>query len=221
MSIRSSVSPRLPAHPALLPLPCRLRARADRCRRARRRGRRAQAGLDGLSAGGSDKEDAEARRRAACAGDGRGHGRDRHSRPGDRRSRRAHTGFARVHDLADRTGIARVGAEAPLFLAALAVDDGPRAQHLAERLRLSNAAPRPDGGGRRPRGRRATGAGGSRLHLLHAAGRGGAADAVAHARGAIEPKRRSARFPALAGRPVPVLPIAGRDLLASGFPPVR
>ena len=131
-------------------------------------------------------------------------------------------GFARVHGLADRAGgVVRRAGEAPLFLAALAVDDAERAQGLAERLRLSNAA----------RDRMAAAVVHAAMvpatpgpadldRLSFAAGRAGAGDAVvlAHARGRIEARVAIAALSALAERPVPVFPLAGRDLLALGVP---
>lgn len=129
-------------------------------------------------------------------------------------------GFARVHELAGLIGgPERKTADAPLFLAALAAWTEGDAVALAERLRLSNAA--------RDRmvaavvGGRAVvpGAGATGIdRLLHRRGRHGTCDAIvlAHARARIDADEARARLADAAERVVPVLPISGRDLLASG-----
>lgn len=129
--------------------------------------------------------------------------------------------FGRMHGLVGREGgPGRTVAEAPLFLAALAAWTEADAAALGERLRLSNAA--------RDRmvaavvnARRVEAGGGVREvdRLLHFAGRVGAGDAqaLAHARGRLDLAETAARLVATARRPVPVLPISGRDVLALGL----
>ena len=130
-------------------------------------------------------------------------------------------GFGRVHALAAACGRpARRPGEAAPFLAALAGWSEGDAVALAARLRLANAM--------RERMVRAIAAargvngGGIAAvdRLLFETGREGAQDAlaIAHARGRLDgPTTREAL--AACDRPVPVLPITGKDLLQLGVLP--
>lgn len=131
-------------------------------------------------------------------------------------------GFSRLHGLAGEPGAPRRAAgDAAAFLAALAAWSEPDALGLTDRLRLSNAT-RDRMAAAVVRARRIDAdleaAGVDRL--LEAFGREGAADALAlaHARGRIGRERVVDRLREAAERPVPTLPIAGRDLLALGLP---
>jgi poly(A) polymerase len=129
-------------------------------------------------------------------------------------------GFGRVHGLVGAPGgPERTAADAALFLAALAAWTEGDAVALSERLRLSNAA----------RDRMVAAVAGGRVvvagagtagvdRLLHRRGRQGARDAIvlAHARCRIGAEEARALLADAAERPVPVLPISGRDLLAPG-----
>ena len=124
-------------------------------------------------------------------------------------------GFAALARGLDAEG-ARTSANAGLLLAALAAWTEADAAAIAERLRLSNAM--------RERmrlaviGSRRVGEGAG--VLLHVFGREGACDAVrlAAARGRLPADEASALRGEIVVRDVPVLPIAGRDLLALGVP---
>jgi poly(A) polymerase len=124
-------------------------------------------------------------------------------------------GFAAVARGLDVEG-ARTSANAALLLAALAAWSEGDAEAIADRLRLSNAM--------RERMRLAV-VGSRRVAagagvLLHVFGREGACDAVrlAAARGRISDDDAAALRREIVVRDVPVLPIAGRDLLALGVP---
>ncbi|MCE1237716.1 MAG: CCA tRNA nucleotidyltransferase [Hyphomicrobiales bacterium] len=130
-------------------------------------------------------------------------------------------GFSRLHGLVGECGAPRRETGAGAFLAALAAWSEPDALGVAERLRLSNAT----------RDRMAAAVGRARRidadldvagvdRLLEACGREGTTDALAlaHARGRIGRERVVARLSEAAERPIPMLPIAGRDLLALGLP---
>jgi poly(A) polymerase len=132
-------------------------------------------------------------------------------------------GFARVHGLVGRDGGPTRDGDAAVFLAALAAWSEADALALWQRLRLSNATRErmvaAVGRARRlPPGTLATAEAIDRL--LFEAGREGARDALvlAHARALAGREEVSTALSQAASRPVPVLPIAGRDLVSLGLP---
>ena len=130
-------------------------------------------------------------------------------------------GFARLHGLVGAEGgPTRTPVDAALFLAALAAWTEGDAAALGERLRLSNAArERMIAAVRHARVPGPGDPDGAVDRMLHLAGRVGAGDAfaLAHARGRLDRAATLTRLSAVVLRPEPVLPIAGRDLLALGL----
>lgn len=137
--------------------------------------------------------------------------------------------FARMHALVGvEGGPSRVGtADAALFLAALAAWVEADAAALGERLRLSHAVrDRMVDAVARSRRLAATLGPDRRLgvdgvdRLLFEAGRAGGRDALAlaWARNGSGPVDVVEALAAAAARPVPILPVTGRDLLSLGLP---
>ncbi|NLH83538.1 MAG: CCA tRNA nucleotidyltransferase [Phyllobacteriaceae bacterium] len=131
-------------------------------------------------------------------------------------------GFARLHRLVGLPGgPRRESDDAAVFLAALAVWTEADGWALAERLRLSNAA-RDRMAGAIARAPTVDPAGDTATidRLLEAIGREATRDAVmlAHGRARLSFAATAASLAAAAMRPVPVMPLGGRDLLALGLP---